>query len=52
MNERLLQDGWIDAVRELIASEMQSSNSSNYTEILAKVEPKALGMFTMLHLND
>ncbi|QLL31349.1 hypothetical protein HG536_0B02120 [Torulaspora globosa] len=44
LTERLLQDGWIDAVRGLIASEMRSSNSSNYSEILAKVEPKALEM--------
>ncbi|QLQ78862.1 hypothetical protein HG537_0B02100 [Torulaspora globosa] len=44
LSERLLQDGWIDAVRELIASEMRNSNSSNYTEILAKVEPKAVEM--------
>ncbi|CCE91397.1 Sus1p TDEL_0C05080 [Torulaspora delbrueckii] len=44
LNQVLLQDGWIDQVREMISSEIRSSNSTNFTRILSKVEPKALSM--------
>lgn len=44
LTERLLQDGWIDEVRRLISSEINASNSTNFTQILSKIEPKALSM--------
>ncbi|SCU87965.1 LAMI_0D08218g1_1 [Lachancea mirantina] len=44
LNEKLLQDGWMDEVRRITNEEISANNTSNFTQILAKVEPKALDM--------
>ncbi|AJP37191.1 AHL_G0003060.mRNA.1.CDS.1 [Saccharomyces cerevisiae] len=41
---RLLQEGWVDKVKDLTKSEMNINESTNFTQILSTVEPKALEM--------
>lgn len=38
----LLDDGWIDKVKQLTKEEMDRSESTDFVEILNKVEPQAL----------
>ncbi|KAG0670759.1 SAGA histone acetylase and TREX-2 complexes component, partial [Kluyveromyces marxianus] len=40
----LLDDGWIDKVQQMTREEMNKSDSTNFVEILNKVEPRALDM--------
>lgn len=44
LTESLLREGWIDKVKTLTKEELQENKSLNYTELLSKIEPKALGM--------
>ncbi|CAB4251928.1 similar to Saccharomyces cerevisiae YBR111W-A SUS1 Component of both the SAGA histone acetylase and TREX-2 complexes [Maudiozyma barnettii] len=44
LNEKLLQDGWMDEVRRMTMDEISSNKSTNYADILAKIEPQALSM--------
>ncbi|AQZ10505.1 SUS1 (YBR111W-A) [Zygosaccharomyces parabailii] len=44
LSERLLQEGWIDELKKIVNKEVNSSNSTNFTQILSKVEPRALEM--------
>ncbi|GAV53415.1 hypothetical protein ZYGR_0AI06990 [Zygosaccharomyces rouxii] len=44
LNERLLKDGWIDELKKIVNKEVNSSNSTHFTQILSKVEPRALEM--------
>ncbi|QHS71674.1 Sus1p SPAR_B02130 [Saccharomyces paradoxus] len=44
LNARLLQEGWVDKVKDLTKSEMNINESTNFTQILSTVEPKALEM--------
>lgn len=48
LNARLLQEGWVDKVKDLTKSEMNINESTNFTQILSTVEPKALGMKILL----
>ena len=49
LNARLLQEGWVDKVKDLTKSEMNINESTNFTQILSTVEPKALGMKLFSH---
>ncbi|AJQ02819.1 Sus1p [Saccharomyces cerevisiae YJM451] len=42
LKARLLQEGWVDKVKDLTKSEMNINESTNFTQILSTVEPKAL----------
>ncbi|CAI4055529.1 Sus1p SKDI_02G2200 [Saccharomyces kudriavzevii IFO 1802] len=44
LNARLLQEGWVDKVKDLTKSEMNINESTNFTQVLSSVEPKALEM--------
>ncbi|CAR27423.1 hypothetical protein ZYGR_0I06970 [Zygosaccharomyces rouxii] len=44
LNERLLKDGWIDELKKIVNKEVNSSNSTHFSQILSKVEPRALEM--------
>ncbi|CAI4965608.1 hypothetical protein SCP684_0007019100 [Saccharomyces cerevisiae] len=44
LKARLLQEGWVDKVKDLTKSEMNINESTNFTQILSTVEPKALEM--------
>ncbi|QEU61845.1 Sus1 [Kluyveromyces lactis] len=44
LNQMLLDDGWIDKVKQLTRDEMERSDSTNFVDILNKVEPQALDM--------
>ncbi|CAI4951219.1 ANM_HP_G0072820.mRNA.1.CDS.1 [Saccharomyces cerevisiae] len=44
LKARLLQEGWVDKVKDLIKSEMNINEPTNFTQILSTVEPKALEM--------
>ncbi|CCC71774.1 hypothetical protein NCAS_0I01060 [Naumovozyma castellii] len=44
LTESLLREGWIDKVKTLTKEELQENKSLNYTELLSKIEPKALDM--------
>ncbi|QLG70280.1 hypothetical protein HG535_0A02180 [Zygotorulaspora mrakii] len=44
LGERLLQDGWVDEVRRLITAEIRATNSTNFSQILSKIEPEALDL--------
>ncbi|AJP82864.1 Sus1p [Saccharomyces cerevisiae YJM1417] len=44
LKARLLQEGWVDKVKDLTKSEMNINGSTNFTQILSTVEPKALEM--------
>lgn len=44
LSERLFQEGWIDELKKIVNKEVNSSNSTNFTQILSKVEPRALEM--------
>lgn len=44
MNEKLLQNGWMDQVRSLTMDEISADKSANFIDVLGKIEPKALGM--------
>lgn len=44
LNQKLLSDGWIDEVKNLTRQEMDKTGSTNFVEILNKVEPQALGL--------
>lgn len=44
LNQLLLDDGWIDKVQQMTREEMNKSDSTNFVEILNKVEPRALDM--------
>lgn len=44
LNEKLLQEGWVDHIRNLTVSEMKNNENSNYSDILKIIEPKAIGM--------
>ncbi|SMN18014.1 similar to Saccharomyces cerevisiae YBR111W-A SUS1 Component of both the SAGA histone acetylase and TREX-2 complexes [Maudiozyma saulgeensis] len=46
LNEKLLRDGWMDEVRRMTMDEISSNKSTNYADILAKIEPQALSMYT------
>ncbi|SCW01282.1 LAFE_0D09142g1_1 [Lachancea fermentati] len=44
LTQMLLEDGWMDEVKRLTNEEIKSNDSTNFTQILAKVEPQALEM--------
>lgn len=46
LNDKLLEDGWMDQVRRLTMNEIENDKSANFASILAKIEPQALGMFS------
>ncbi|SCU89790.1 LAME_0E05512g1_1 [Lachancea meyersii CBS 8951] len=41
LSQRLLQEGWTDQVKSLAREEISNDTSATFTQILAKVEPKA-----------
>lgn len=45
LNQKLYEDGWINTVHNMTTEEIDSSGSTVYSQVLEKVEPKALGMF-------
>ncbi|CAI4059861.1 hypothetical protein SUVZ_04G3260 [Saccharomyces uvarum] len=46
LNAKLLQEGWVDKVKDLTKAEMNINESTNFTQILSTVEPKALDMIS------
>ena len=44
LNDKLLQDGWMDEVRRMAMTEINSNKSASYADVLAKIEPEALSM--------
>ncbi|QID84289.1 SAGA histone acetylase and TREX-2 complexes component, partial [Saccharomyces pastorianus] len=42
LNAKLLQEGWVDKVKDLTKAEMNINESTNFIQILSTVEPKAL----------
>ncbi|CCK68592.1 Sus1p KNAG_0B01445 [Huiozyma naganishii CBS 8797] len=52
LNDKLLQDGWADKVRDLTMQEIRSSNQANYKDVLEKIEPQALEMVSQNTRDD
>lgn len=44
LNDKLLEDGWMDQVRRLTMNEIENDKSANFASILAKIEPQALNL--------
>lgn len=44
LTERLLKDGWFDDVKKLTKDQIMKDNDTKFSNVIAKVEPEALGM--------
>lgn len=44
LTEKLLQDGWVDKVKNLTMEEINKNDKAAYPEILSKIEPTAMSM--------
>ncbi|CAR24220.1 Sus1p [Lachancea thermotolerans CBS 6340] len=44
LSRKLLEEGWTDQVKRMTSEEIRADDSASFTQILSKVEPKALGM--------
>ncbi|KAL3233801.1 hypothetical protein RNJ44_03841 [Nakaseomyces bracarensis] len=45
LTERLLKDGWFDEVKNLTKEQIMKEDNTNFTSVMARVEPQAIGMF-------
>ncbi|CAL9732390.1 transcription and mRNA export factor Sus1p [Monosporozyma unispora] len=46
LTEKLLQEGWVDKVKNLTMEEINKNDKAGYTDVLSKVEPMAMSMVT------
>ncbi|CAL9737590.1 transcription and mRNA export factor Sus1p [Monosporozyma servazzii] len=44
LTEKLLQEGWVDKVKNLTMEEIGKNDKAGYTDILSKIEPVAMNM--------
>lgn len=45
LTERLLKEGWFDEVKKLTKDQIMKNDNTNFSTVMAQVEPEALGMF-------
>ncbi|AGO12907.1 AaceriADL343Cp [[Ashbya] aceris (nom. inval.)] len=50
--QRLLDEGWIDQVKKLTRETMQDDNTTNFSEVLKRVEPEAVSLVSANTKNE
>ncbi|AAS51576.1 ADL343Cp [Eremothecium gossypii ATCC 10895] len=50
--QRLLDEGWIDQVKKLTRETMEDDNTTNFSEVLKRVEPEAVSLVSANTKNE